>query len=198
MRTFTRTTLLCSSAALVLGLSACGSSDPSTVASAPGTTASAGVSAGGISAVHNDVDVAFIKDMTPHHAGALAMAELAPTRASNVQVKALAERIVAAQDPELQLMQQMATAWGVTVDRAAAGMSGMDMGSDATALQPLSGAAFDRAFLTAMTAHHSGALTMAQTELASGDNPQAKELANAIVAAQTAEIAEMTSLLKQV
>ncbi len=195
--TRTRTSVLALSAALTLGLAACSSNDPSTVSAPP---AAAGASATeAVSAEHNDADITFIQDMTPHHVGALAMAQLAPTRAENADVKALAERIVAAQDPELNRMEEMATAWGVTLDTTmsmGAGMA-MDMGNDEAVLKPLSGAAFDKAFLTSMTAHHQGALPMAQAQLDKGENPQAKVLAQDIISAQTAEIAEMQKLLTE-
>jgi len=53
----------------------------------------------------------------------------------------------------------------------------------------------DVAFICAMIPHHQGAITMARAELAHGDDPWAKELANNIIAAQTKEIAEMTEWL---
>ncbi len=196
--TRTRTSVLAVSAALTLGLAACSSNDPSTVSAPPAAGSSATEA---VSAQHNDADVTFIQDMTPHHVGALAMAQLAPTRAENADVKALAERIVAAQDPELNRMKQMATAWGVTLDGSMSMGAGsnmpMDMGNDEATLMPLKGAAFDRAFLVSMTAHHEGALPMAQAQLDKGENPQAKVLAQAIIKAQTAEIAEMKQLLTQ-
>lgn len=187
-----RTLTLALTGTLSLGLAACGSNDPSTVAAPPPAAAGA---TDAVSAVHNDADVTFISEMTPHHVGALAMAQLAPTRAQDAEVKALAARIVAAQDPELNRMQQMADAWGVTLDRSGASMSGMDMGDESTALEPLSGTAFDKAFLTAMIAHHQGALPMAQADVDKGSSPQALELARTIFTAQTAEIAEMQGLL---
>ena len=79
--------------------------------------------------------------------------------------------------------------------------SSMDMGSmgmsqeDMAALEAASGTEFDRLFLEQMTVHHQGAVDMAKTEQAEGSNPQAIELAGAIVTSQTAEIAEMGDLL---
>lgn len=192
----TRTTLTILTAALALTLTACGS-DNSTVNDAGATSApSTATTDNGISAEHNAVDVTFISDMTPHHGAAIAMAELVATRASSPQVKDLAQRILGAQKPEIDKMAAMAKAWGVTL---AAGDGGHGMGGgmddDVTALTPMTGAAFDKEFLTRMTAHHQSALPMAQADLDGGQNPQAKALATAIIAAQTKEIAEMKTLL---
>jgi len=43
--------------------------------------------------------------------------------------------------------------------------------------------------------HHQGAIAMAQTEVSSGQNPDAKKLAQAIIASQQAEIEKMNALL---
>lgn len=184
-----------------LSLAACGGGDDPTIAgsgSSSGTVAASPVP--GIDAEHNDADIAFIKDMTPHHEGAVEMAMLAPSRAENAQVKALAQQILDAQEPEIETMAKMASAWGV--DLAAAGgehggghSMAMTEGDDMAALEPLTGAEFDREFLTRMTAHHESALDMAKTELADGMNTQAKAMASDIVKSQTAEIATMKSLL---
>ena len=51
------------------------------------------------------------------------------------------------------------------------------------------------AFICAMIPHHQGAIEMAKAELAYGDDPWAKQLAQNIITAQTKEIAEMTEWL---
>lgn len=190
--------------ALALVLSACGSSNTSTAAPSTSTSSSAAGSSTGsaIDATHNDADVTFINDMAPHHSGAIAMAQLAASQAGSAQVKDLAQRISAAQGPEIEQMKAMAAAWKVTVNTDAGamtgmgGMGGMASGSDVDALKPLTGPAFDKEFLTRMTAHHMSAVMMAQTELAQGSNPQAKQLASSIITAQQKEIAEMAGLLQ--
>ena len=184
---------------LALALSACGGSTET----ATPTTSATQDSAQGISTQFNDADQAFIKDMSPHHSGALAMAELAPTRAGNADVKAIAAQISAAQEPEIERMKAMGEVW--KVDLAGGGGhsmgstgGGMSMGGDdAAALTPLNGAAFDKEFLTRMIAHHTSAIVMSETELADGKNPQGKELAEQIIAAQKTEITKMTALLTQ-
>ena len=179
---------------LALALSACGGSTET-------ATPSTQQSVQGISTQFNGADEAFIKDMSPHHSGALAMAELAPTRAANADVKAIAARISAAQEPEIERMKGMSAAWKVDLPGGGGGSMGGGMGmgdGDVAALTPLTGAAFDKEFLTRMIAHHTSAIAMSETELADGENPQGKQLAEQIIAAQKAEITEMTALLTKV
>lgn len=199
----TRLTRVVVSVTAALALAACGGGDDPTIASQGGNPPGAGAlqptPVAGIDAAFNATDVAFITDMKPHHDGAIAMAELAGTRAADAQVKALATKIVGAQDPEIAMMRKMATAWGVDLEAAPSGMSmgggSMAEGEDVAVLTPLSGAAFDKEFLTRMKAHHESAVEMAAVELAGGENPQAKQMAQEITTAQKAEIAEMTTLL---
>jgi uncharacterized protein (DUF305 family) len=185
--------------AAAVALSACGGGDDPTITGGPGDGSVKPSSVAGVDAEHNDADIAFIAEMTPHHQGAVQMAELVATRAESPEVKELAVKIIAAQDPEIEMMNKMATAWGVDLEEAAAehgGAHGAMMGEDDTAaLEPLSGAEFDREFLTRMVVHHEGAVEMAETLLADGLNPQAKQMAADIMESQTAEIEEMNTLL---
>jgi len=112
---------------LTLALSACGSGAET---ASPPTQATVK----GISTQHDDADVTFIKDMSPHHSGAIAMAELAPTRAANAGVKAIAAEIAGAQGPELARMKDMAEAWGVgPLAGAGPGVAGHGMGGSGMA-----------------------------------------------------------------
>lgn len=54
----------------------------------------------------------------------------------------------------------------------------------------------DVAFVCSMIPHHRGAIDMAQAELAHGDDPWAREMATAIIAAQEKEIADMLKWLE--
>ena len=206
----TRTTLLGLGATLALTLTACGGADSTPAGSAPAGAAASPAVAEGVAADRNDADLTFVKDMYPHHQGALAMAELAATRAQNAQVKDLAGRIAAGQGPELARMQVMAKAWGTELGGAAGhggaatpkpegghGGGGQSGDGDTAALEKLSGAAFDREFLTRMTAHHQDAVVMSRSQLAQGSNPQAKQMAQEIINAQQAEIAEMQKLISR-
>lgn len=66
------------------------------------------------------------------------------------------------------------------------------------ALKSAKGQAFDRLFLQGMIAHHRGAVTSSEKELSEGQSAEAKKLAESIIAAQKAEIAEMEALLATV
>ena len=157
----------------------------------------------------NDADVTFAQSMILHHRQAVEMAKMADQRASSTQVRELAKKIETAQGPEIDTMTGWLQDWGKDVPdktKGMDGMSGMDQsGGDMTGMMSQSdmkdldnatGAEFDRMFLTMMISHHSGAIKMAQTEQADGENPDAVKLAKKIEADQTAEITTMRNLLK--
>jgi uncharacterized protein (DUF305 family) len=109
----------------------------------------------------------------------------------------LAERIQAAQQPEIEQLQRWLDDWGVAADDGA-GMDhgdGMMTDDDLAALDAARGPEASRLFLEQMIAHHEGAIEMAQEQIAEGRDTDAIALARAIVEAQGAEIAEMTGIL---
>ncbi len=169
--------------------------------SAPTPTASAPAGA----AAFNDADVMFAQMMIPHHREAVEMAETAETRASGTEVKSLAAKITAAQQPEIDTMTGWLTAWGQPAPSPGMSMPSMDHGAmpgamspaDMEKLEAAKVAAFDKQFLTMMITHHEGAITMAQDEVKEGSNTDAKALAQKIVADQQAEIATMKAILEQ-
>lgn len=169
---------------------------PNTPTSNPATAQSSGVAV-----EHNQADVTFAQQMIPHHAQAVAMTDLAATRAVTPQVRDLAGRIARGQGPEIEQMNTMLDTWGAprpqTGSMSSMAMTGMMSDQQMDELAAAGGPAFDQTFLTMMTAHHQGAVTMAQAELGSGQNPQAKQLAQAIITAQQAELVEMATLLRQ-
>ncbi|KRD21008.1 MULTISPECIES: DUF305 domain-containing protein [unclassified Streptomyces] len=197
--------------AAALLLAACGGGDSSGgggSTAAPGSTSSS-AGAGVTAAAHNAQDVSFAQGMIPHHRQALEMARLAAGRASSARVEDLASRIEKAQEPEIRTMSGWLTSWGEDVpessdstaesmpgmDHSGSAMPGMMDGSDMAALAKASGKDFDSMFLAMMVDHHQGAVDMATTEKSKGVYAPATSLAGDIVAAQTAEIAEMNKLL---
>lgn len=152
------------------------------------------------SANANQADISFALDMIPHHEQAIEMAELAPSRAKDKEVRKLAEQIEGAQDPEIATMTGWLEKWGAEpsgMDHGAMGgdMPGMMTDEDMAELKKSTGAAFDRIFMEMMIRHHKGAIEMAKTELNDGENSDAKKLAQDIIDAQQAEIDTMNDLL---
>ncbi|MFB8035532.1 DUF305 domain-containing protein [Streptomyces sp. NPDC056004] len=196
-------------AALVLALTACGSSDGSKSdgSSMPGMDhGSAGASAPATpGAEFNDADVKFAQQMIPHHQQAIEMAKLADGRAADPEIKKLATAIEKAQDPEIDTMKGWLTSWGKPLPSSSMGdMPGMDHGSampgmmsgkDMSDLAAAKGKDFDKKFAQLMIGHHQGAVTMAEDEQKNGDNAEAKKLAGAVVTAQTAEIEQMNKII---
>lgn len=188
---------------VAVSLAGCAGADSEPSTAAPATPAA--TTEAQVSEQHNDADTTFAQMMIVHHEGAIEMAELATERAENPDVVALAERIAQAQGPEIEEMTTWLNAWGEDVDPMDHGgmdMNGMDMNGMSqeemmTHLEGLSGEEFDAAFLEGMIAHHEGAVEMAETELADGENPEALALAEKIIADQEAEITEMEELLSQ-
>jgi uncharacterized protein (DUF305 family) len=67
----------------------------------------------------------------------------------------------------------------------------MEMGAMTTGLQGKEGADFDKVFLNEMIVHHQGAIDMAELALAHAQHQEVKDLAQAIISAQTTEIQKM-------
>jgi uncharacterized protein (DUF305 family) len=204
MRIKTITSVIAMAAATGGLLAGCGTTSTGPAATSPPATSS---TASPGQQQHNQADITFLQGMVPHHSQAIAMAQLAPSRAASPQIKALASRIEAEQNPEIQQMNGLLTSWGAPVPATTGGMTGMQhehgqmpgMMSNAQMQQltASSGPAFDRMFLQMMITHHQGAIDMSRTELAQGSNPVARQLAQQIITAQQAEIREMQTLLQQ-
>lgn len=104
-KTFSRklpVALAAAAAALTFG--ACGGND---------TASSSGSAASADSTKFNDADVLFAQSMIPHHEQAIEMAEIALDTAVDAGPKVIdiAERIQAAQDPEIKTMKAWLVQW---------------------------------------------------------------------------------------
>ena len=158
-------------------------------------------------AAYNATDVAFAQGMIPHHGQAVQMADMALDISTTPAIRTLAGKIKAAQDPEIETMQGWLRTWGQAVPEPDQSMGhdsdgmggmmreGMMTDADMATLGHAGGGDFDRMFLEMMVRHHQGAITMAQRELAEGKDQATKDLAQAIITAQQAEITEMNQLL---
>jgi uncharacterized protein (DUF305 family) len=172
----------------------------------------------------NGADVLFVKSMIVHHAQALEMVDLAEDGLEDRQVSALAQRIRAAQGPELgalvawlaeqdELVPPEAADAGVDVEGLGAelgarsrggghahgsggedAMAGMASPEQLRELGEARGRQADLLFLDLMTAHHEGALDMITTHGSDGIDVRAREMSDEMFVEQTAEIGRMSEL----
>ncbi len=160
-----------------------------------------------------EADVRFMTGMISHHAQALDMAGLAPTRDVSASIGILTARTVNAQRDEITVMQQWLQDRGQPVPEVrtdAVGstlrvredrmrMPGMLTAQQMRELAAADGPDFDRLFLTYMIQHHGGAVTMVHDLFATdgaalGD--AVFKIASDIQADQTTEIARMERMLE--
>ncbi|MFG2828294.1 DUF305 domain-containing protein [Streptomyces sp. NPDC048434] len=143
----------------------------------------------------NSADVDYVQMMIPHHQQALVMTGLAERYAHAGRVGRLAERIAAAQEPEIGAMEGWLSGFGGP--RTVGGhhhhgeMPGMATTAQLGQLRAARGEKFDALFLKLMIAHHQGAVSMATDLLSEGRNTLAQEMANDVIAQQSAEIGRM-------
>lgn len=149
-----------------------------------------------------EFDLRFIDGMILHHQGAIAMAEAVLQNSQREEMRQLAEAIIAAQQTEIEQMQQWRQAWypGASTEPlmydAAMGHT-MAMTPEMQAAMMMAGdlgaadEEFDLRFINAMIPHHEGALVMAGQALERSDRPELRQVAEAILATQQAEIEQM-------
>ncbi|MFF9194283.1 DUF305 domain-containing protein [Streptomyces sp. NPDC014779] len=203
-----RLSVVAAAATLTAGLVlvGCDGNDTSAPASTSPVTATE-VPATAESGAHNAADVAFAQQMIPHHRQAIVMSQMARSHATASDVKALAEQIEKAQEPEIRTMTGWLKAWGEEVPEGMADMHdpglgdtnstmpGMMSNRQMRGLDRASGRTFDTMFLTLMIEHHEGAVDMAKTEKLNGAYSPAEVLADQIIKTQTAEITQMRAML---
>ena len=157
---------------------------------------------------HTAADADFFRHMIGHHAQALEMTKLVPSRSSRDDLKPLAQRIDVSQQDEIALMRQWLRQRGEALPapdahhHAAMGhgqlMPGMLNAAELDRLAKASGNEFDRLFLEYMIRHHEGAIAMVRTLFGTPGAVQETEtyrFATDVEADQRAEIARMRTLL---
>jgi uncharacterized protein (DUF305 family) len=166
-------------------------------------------------------EVRFLQGMIDHHQMALDMAADCLTKAKTESVRTLCQNIITAQDKEIKLMRGWLLSWyqidytpmsmmhmmdmmknggmmmgGMHGGQGGQGGHGGMMGMMA-GLSRLEGVAYEVAWLEAMTDHHDDALHMAQRVMTQEVHKETRELAEAIIKAQTAEIDQMEAMIKE-
>ncbi len=163
----------------------------------------------------DSVDAGFSRDMAVHHRQGVEMANLAPERSSDPEVRQLAFDISATQTNQAGRMEGWLSLWGLSRsggDHMAwmggghtghsahdasdgAVMPGMATEAELAQLRSLSGPAFDVEFLRLMTRHHQGGFDMAEYAAENGDVTAVRTLARSIADTQSAEVRTMVGML---
>ncbi|GAA2975281.1 uncharacterized protein (DUF305 family) [Microbacterium terrae] len=165
-------------------------------------------------------EAGFSRDMQVHHAQAIAMAMEIYRKTDDEDLRALSYDIATGQAGQRGEMYDWLVKWGLprqggpmmqwmsssdaghdhgvtdealTDDEAEAAM-GMATDAELDALAQADGQAADCLFLELMIRHHEGAVPMAEALLELGSDKRALQVAEAIKAGQTSEIAAMQSM----
>ncbi len=138
-------------------------------------------------------DAQFIDSMIEHHTGAITMAKQALQESQRPEVKQLAQEIIAGQQKEVDQMKGWRQQW--FPDLAPTGGMGMAMGDMQVGGD--TSTPFDQRFITAMVAHHNGAIAMAKDAQTKAEHSEIKQLAAEIVKAQEAEVAQLQQWNRQ-
>lgn len=141
-------------------------------------------------------DVTFLQGMIKHHEQGVELAALAPKRAGDAQLVALAQQIAAQQRTEIDGFRAQLLQWeeplGAPSGMHIAGMAGRDTVEN---LKALHGNGFDRQWLEVMAAYHRGAVAMARDEAAHGASIDVVSIAKSVAASQQAELDAVNQLL---
>lgn len=153
----------------------------------------------------DSASVGFARDMSRHHAQAVAMAETLRDRTDDPELRSLTQDIALTQQAQIGMMTAWLDDWGYSQTDSGPRMAWM--GEPTTDLMPgmatpeqvseLAALPLDQAedrFLALMVAHHTGGVSMAEGGMALAEEPQVVALARGIAAAQTAEIEYLQSL----
>ena len=165
-----------------------GSMSPSASTTSPSTN----TQMSGMANMTGDPDRDFLRMMSDHHKGLIAMVHPTLDKKENLAVKSDARKMDKAQDAELDKMitmldQKYKDAYTPSVmpdnQRMVDELSGK------------SGAAYSRTFLTNVIAHHQQAIKMVDDYLPKAKNPQVKAMAEKMKSDQTKEIAALQKKL---
>jgi uncharacterized protein (DUF305 family) len=156
---------------------------------------------------YTGADIKFMQGMIGHHAQAVEMVALVPSRTASDDVRRLALRIDVSQKDEMNMMREWLQSRGQQIPdprahhmMGATLMPGMLSPEEMERLAAAKGAGFDRLFLEGMIKHHSGAITMVHDLFSTdgaGQTPEIFSYASDVDADQRMEIDRMGSLLKE-
>jgi uncharacterized protein (DUF305 family) len=133
-----------------------------------------------------------------HHRDGIRMAQLAVDKAQNAELRAMAQKMIADQQREIDEMQRLRGDAAMTPKGDMMKMPGMtpesEMKQDMARLEAATGPAFDVAFTEIMPKHHEGAITMSKHELEKGDHEGLRAIAQSIADKQAREREQLVAM----
>lgn len=154
---------------------------------------------------HTAADIKFMQGMIGHHAQAVEMTALIPSRTAREDMKMLGLRISMSQEDEIKMMRHWLEVRGAPLPSEHAHhmpggmMPGMLSPQEMERLAAAKGPDFDRLFLEGMIKHHEGALTMVKELFATAGAGQESDIfafATDVEADQQMEIDRMVDMLR--
>ncbi|MEV0453865.1 DUF305 domain-containing protein [Catellatospora methionotrophica] len=157
----------------------------------------------------DSAEAGFARDMSAHHAQAVAMGLIAAKNAVDPQVRAIGEDIALTQQGQIGIMSQWLRDWELNINSPKPPMSwmpdggasldnglmpGMASAAEIAQLEQAEGRDVDRLFLKMMVKHHLGGIHMVDGMLDAANNPDVTWLASTMKAGQRSDIAAMEQL----
>ena len=134
----------------------------------------------------------FLQQMIQHHRSALEMAKLASDHTKRPELRELGDKIIAAQQQEIDQMTKWLADWYKTSPKEVANEAAdKEMKPHMSMLSGKHDADFDKAFLDMMPKHHHAAVEMAEQAEKKSIHPELKEFAAKIAKDQQQEIKQM-------
>src|SRR5438552_12952624 len=139
-----------------------------------------------------EFEQSFLQQMIQHHGSALDMAKLASDHTKRPELQEFAEKIIAAQQQEIDQMTKWLNEWFKASPKEVANEAAdKEMKMHTSMLSEKHDADFDKAFLEMMPKHHHMAVEMAEQAEKKATHPELKELAAKIAKDQQQEIKQM-------
>src|SRR5204862_2256444 len=139
-----------------------------------------------------EFEQSFLQQMIQHHRSGIEMAKLASDHTKRPELREFAEKMIAAQQQEIDQMTKWLNEWFKASPKEVANEAAdKEMKMHTSMLSEKHDADFDKAFLQMMPIHHHAAVEMSEQAEKKATHPELKELAAKIVKDQQQEIKQL-------
>jgi len=139
-----------------------------------------------------EFEASFLQQMIQHHRSGVEMAKMVADHTQRAELRQLAEKIISAQEQEIEQMTKWLTDWYKASPKEVANeKADKEMKMHMSMFTGKKDADFDKAFLQMMSMHHHMAVEMAEQAESKSTHPELKEFAAKIAKDQQAEIKQM-------